>query len=311
MKHSKQFIFVVAIALTSGCGDDEHRTQQATNPDMGMVGITPLDLGAPEPVRLKISPQLVEIQSGDTLQLGVEAQDEDGGRVATTGVRWTVADESIATVTENGVLIAGSVGHTEVTVALGEVTDTIDVTVNGLPVNRVELRASNQRLFIGESTTITSELYDANNMLILDRRPALYFSDNPEVVSVNTNGVVTAKSKGSAAVQVFVEDVTSTLSFSVTDEKPLSVEIVPAIDALTVGDEISLTANITYAYPPPPQPGYVRWFVSDQQVVELTGLDGGSAIYPTTIKAVAPGTTQVHAYVTDEVFTSISVTVAD
>ena len=77
---------------------------------------------------------------------------------------WTSEDPSIATVTNEGLVTATGVGNTQITIAQGEWTKTIDVTVS-LPTSKEVLaRAGNKRVLI--EVTIDNEKVQKMNCLL-------------------------------------------------------------------------------------------------------------------------------------------------
>ena len=76
---------------------------------------------------------------------------------------WTSEDPSIATVTNEGLVTATGVGNTQITIAQGEWTKTIDVTVS-LPTSKEVLaRAGNKRVLI--EVTIDNEKVQKMNVI--------------------------------------------------------------------------------------------------------------------------------------------------
>lgn len=77
---------------------------------------------------IEISPAEVTLtQIGETAQLTVKIMPEDA---TYTDMTWTSSDESIATVTQEGLLTAVAAGNATVTAAIGEVSATCVVTVS-------------------------------------------------------------------------------------------------------------------------------------------------------------------------------------
>ena len=117
---------------------------------------------------------------------------------------YTSADESICTVDKNGVITGVSLGSTTVLVKSvdGGKNDLLTVRVTDDNVRGVSLSEKEITLSVSGTKTLTAtvEPYSAVN------KNVLFTSDNPEVVTVNSNGKITAVSVGTATVTVTTVD---------------------------------------------------------------------------------------------------------
>lgn len=115
-------------------------------------------------------------------------------------VIWTSSDDSIATVDANGVVTVNSAlsADTTVTITATSVDSTEDnpisascvITVKYIAVTNVTLNKESATLSLGESTTLTATLTGANDVAASNGK-VTWTSSNPDVVSVDGNGVVT------------------------------------------------------------------------------------------------------------------------
>lgn len=114
---------------------------------------------------------------------------------------WTSSDESIATVSETGIVTAVSAGTVEI-IAMSTIgnTATCNVTVKSTDVvdTRIELSQDKLRLEEGESDTLSVTFVPSNTT----DQSLTWSSSNTDVVIVSNTGVVTAIKEGFATINV-------------------------------------------------------------------------------------------------------------
>lgn len=76
-----------------------------------------------------------------------------------TQLTWDSSDGNVATVSQDGILTAISAGNTNITISADEITTTIPVTVNEPAAEYITLTPATSRLSIGESMTITAQIF--------------------------------------------------------------------------------------------------------------------------------------------------------
>lgn len=137
----------------------------------------------------------VTLVAGETSQLHAKVLPSNAEPVELT---WQSNDPSIATVSTEGLVTAISEGQTQVTVTAGEISASCNVTVEAkaVPAESVSLDETALVLKFGVPVTLTATVMPAN---CTDQ--VIWSSDNPEVCTVDNQGVVTAVSAGSATVK--------------------------------------------------------------------------------------------------------------
>lgn len=185
-------------------------------------------------------PANMELEKGATAQLTVEfgAQDTATEEAIAKAAEkltlvWKSADESVATVDENGRVTAVGAGATDITVALedGNITSTCIVTVS-VPAEGVTAPEIIELTLNGENTAqldAKAMPEDATDVAIC------YESSNPEVATVDENGVVTAVANGEA-------DITITLTQKPKDAKV--EEEAKSASAVAVGELTSKAESV-------------------------------------------------------------------
>ena len=165
---------------------------------------------------------------------------------------WTSSDETVATVDENGVITAVKAGTAVITVKAiegeNEFTDTCTVTVKEIPLNSITINMPDFELGIGETQQlgIFIEPEDTTDDLNLE-----WSSSNPEIVSVDEKGLVTAISEGIATITVKSGDKESSVTVTSKIIPITSISLEGTDTKALVGSPINvritvLPTNATY-----------------------------------------------------------------
>ena len=152
-------------------------------------------------------PESMQLEKGETTQLTVDFGAQDGATeeaIAKAAEKltlvWSSSDEAVATVDETGKVTAVGAGTAEITVALedGNISSTCEVKVV-VPAEGVTAPETLNLEVNGKNTAqleVKATPEDATDVTIT------YESSNPEVATVDENGVVTAVANGEADITV-------------------------------------------------------------------------------------------------------------
>ena len=139
----------------------------------------------------------VTVTIGQTAPItGLEVLPTDATNPAVT---YTSNDETVATVTDAGVVTGVAVGTTTITIAATDgsnVSTTINVTVNGIDVTGIT--AEDVEVVTGETATITYTVAPAN----ATDQSVTFTSANTAIATVDANGVVTGVSVGETTITI-------------------------------------------------------------------------------------------------------------
>lgn len=116
-----------------------------------------------------------------------------------SGVTWSSSDAKIATVSNNGEVKAVSNGTATITASLANGSKAecvINVSTKVVNAALVKINVSNQTLVVGASSQLTATVLPSNTT----NKTITWSSSNNEVATVDSNGKVTAKKKGSAII---------------------------------------------------------------------------------------------------------------
>lgn len=226
-------------------------------------------------VRLnKASVTLVE---GDTEELMATVMPENA---TDKGIEWKSSDESVATVSQTGLVTALKEGSSAITVITndGGFKATCDVTVNKkvIAVTSVVLGNTELTLVEGEEEKLAVAVTPEN----ATDKSVVWKSGNESVATVSQEGLVTAVGEGKATITVKTNDGGFSASCEVTVKKKViavtGVKLSAASMTLREGDKGTLTATVE---PANATNKNVEWWTSDLDVVSVTSTLGGSNGY--------------------------------
>ena len=226
-------------------------------------------------VRLdKSATTLVE---GDTEELMATVMPENA---TDKGIEWRSSDESVATVSQTGLVTALKEGSSAITVITndGGFKATCDVTVNKkvIAVTSVVLGNTELTLVEGEEEKLAVAVTPEN----ATDKSVVWESGNESVATVSQEGLVTAVGEGKATITVKTNDGGFSASCEVTVKKKViavtGVKLSAASMTLREGDKGTLTATVE---PANATNKNVEWWTSDLDVVSVTSTSGGSNGY--------------------------------
>lgn len=148
-------------------------TGEITGVAEGETNVTVTVGAASDTIKIIVKPiaaTAVSIKNGEAISLearaSVQLEAELTPAGATDTVSWCVADQSIATVDENGLLTGKTVGQTTVTATAGNVSDTIKVTVTETTVPYVYFEYEDGRIQELENDTFTLTALDEGSFKV-------------------------------------------------------------------------------------------------------------------------------------------------
>lgn len=219
----------------------------------------------------------LDLIDGETVQLAVSVVPINTTDEITA--HWSSSDEEVATVDEQGLVTATGPGSAAINVRIGNFVKTCKVTVTA-PMTGFSIRASEMTLRRGEGTTLPVNIEPVNTT---DDTTITWTSSDENVVSVNSEGTVTARGAGTATVRAscgeFVSECRITVMIPVT-----SVSISQNAATLNKGETLTLTAAVGPSNTT--EDRSISWSSDNTSVVTVK--DG-------VVTAVGPGTARITA----------------
>lgn len=227
---------------------------------------------------------------GDTEELMATVMPENA---TDKGIEWKSSDESVATVSQTGLVTALKDGSATITVITndGGFRASCEVTVKKkvIAVTGVKLSAASMTLREGDKGTLTATVEPAN----ATNKNVEWWTSDLDVVSVTStsggsNGYVEARGAGKATVTVKTEDGEFSASCEITVEK----KEVPVTGIALEQSSLLLPVGNTYALKAHVQPSNAT-----DQDIKWGSSNGGVATVDQTgkVTAVAAGTVDILA----------------
>jgi len=193
----------------------------------------------PQPSSVDLQPSSVTLDMGDTYSISYRVLPSNADQSLT----WSCYPSGVVSV-NGGFLRTLGTGTTTVTAtAVNGVSASCRVTVRNIDPTRVSLSAPSS-IYIGQTVTLTPELYPSNAQTTFSWR-----SNNSTVASVNSSGIVTGKSVGTATITVTTaNNLSASCEVEVYKPVPSRIELNKATLRLPVGGKESLTYNVTPSY---------------------------------------------------------------
>lgn len=191
-------------------------------------------------------------------------------------VTWHSSNTSVASVNETTGYIYGVSKGTAKIYATAEdgscASDYCTVTVSDkVGVSYITLTPSCRTLPKGDHYVLSAMVYPTN----ATNKNLEWYSSNPEIVSVDNDGVVTAEEYGSATISVYASDnycAMATCCITVTPDKLVeTVTVTPSSKSMTVGESAYLFETVC---PEDATNRYVNWTSSNKNVAKVNDVSG-------------------------------------
>lgn len=227
-------------------------------------------------VSIKISEYKTNILLGETYKFAATLNPSFATDPTYT---WSSTNTEVLTVDQDGVVTAVNLGTADIVVTStdGNKTDKCTVTVDPVPVESVEIVEHVTVLTEGETHQFTATVAPSN----ATDPSYTWSSSNPEVLTVDKNGMVTAVKPGTADIVVTTTDGKKTDKCTVT-VKPqfVSVESVKIVTSpsglkMNVGASFKFDAKIT---PDDADDKTVTWSSSNKDVLTIDAEGNAKAI---------------------------------
>ncbi len=186
---------------------------------------------------------------------------------------YSSSDDSIVVVYSDGRILAKAIGAATVTVTSLDnpgLTDTIRITVSALPIEGLNISGIGE-ICVGEKIKLDLEFSPKNTT----EKSVSWHSSDPDVLSVDKSGTVTAKSEGEVTITVVSnarDDVMATLTVTVNPKKEIpvipaeSVSIISQSQVGRIGSTLKLSAELS----PAGAEGTLVWYSSDESVATIS-----------------------------------------
>lgn len=238
-----------------------------------------------------VNPATSTLAINAQLPLQALVRNEAGELIPDASVTWTVENPNVASVSTAGVVTALAVGSTQVAASARGKSGIATVTVQRTPVASVVVLPDRVSTNVGNTTQLTAKAYDAAQNELTDRA-MIWTTSNAGVATVDNNGLVTAKGKGTATVTATAEGKSDASEITVSPGAVSKVSIIPSSFSMVTGEKRQLEASALDASGAVLTGKPVQWASNNLQVVtvsdgEVTAVGGGAASITATVDGVS------------------------
>jgi len=241
----------------------------------------------------------------DQVQLSVTATYSDSSSEAiTTGLTWLSSQDSVASISETGQLLALTTGTTQITVSSGSFTSSIQVTVTNSLMN-ITVSGINENLKIGETQQLAATGSYANSDTADLSSSVSWTSSDNGILSISGTGLVTAVTAGTATLTATLDAVSG--NTQATAIALVDISLSPSFLTLAIDSSEQFTATGRYSDSSTEDlTDTVNWASDNSSIATISTSPAETA---GKLNSVAAGTSNITASI-DAVSSSISITVS-
>lgn len=140
-----------------------------------------------------IMPESLSVTRGQDIAIEIRLLPLDADK---TALRFTSSDESIATVSEEGIVSGLAVGEATITASSGSISEECRVTVSPVTVSEITLNETTLNLEKGEKFQLTATISPDD----ADSRTITWSSSDEYIATVTQDGLVKAEAVGTATI---------------------------------------------------------------------------------------------------------------
>lgn len=187
------------------------------------------------------------IALGQTAQLQAQGTYSDKStQDITDQVTWASAQPSVATISSTGLAASKSVGSTQVTASLNNISASGNVTVAGAALASIAVGSKDASVPLGVNEQFSAIGTYTDGRTADLTSTATWTSSAPAVVSINGGGAATTKAVGGASISAAVAGMSGMTQFAVTPAALVSIAVSAAHASLALGTSEQLTATGTF-----------------------------------------------------------------
>jgi len=231
----------------------------------------------PRVASVDVNPAQAAVKVNGALQLAATPKDAGGTALTDRPIRWDADNSGVFAVSPNGLLTGVRPGTGELTVTADDsVQRKVPVTVTAAGVTVAPNPAS---VAIGGTAQLAATVTDANGAPITNQTIAITWSSgNTGIATVDTNGVVTGRAVGQAAITAAGGGASGQVTVNVVSQV---LNLQPSNPTIQAARTVQLTAENVL--------GVVTWASSDNNVavVSAGGLVTGQRPGTATITATS------------------------
>ena len=261
----------------------------------GISGTATVTVNPPSVLAISVSPGSVSRPAGLTQQFTAAGLFSDGTSAElTSGITWSSNNASVTIGASTGLATAVSVGSATITASNGSVSSSATFTVTAPVLSTLALAPSSASIALGgtQQFTLSGTLSNSGAAQPADLAGTVWSSDNGNVATVNSSGLVTGVAAGTATISARVGTVTTAATLTVGSAAPVlsALALAPSAASIGVGGSQQFTLSGMMSDSSAAQPADLAdavWSSDNESVatVNSTGLAQGVAAGTVAISA--------------------------
>jgi uncharacterized protein YjdB len=228
---------------------------------------------------IEVKPNSTVLLIGDSIQLeGIILPENTTDKT----IIWKSEDESVATVTKDGLVKAVGLGKAKISATTGDLFGTCEVAVNPILAEKVILSDDKISLFVGSSKVLTATVEPENTT----NKAITWSSANEQIAEVSEEGVILAIGEGKTTITATCGTASASCEVTIEPVRVTGVKLSEENLKLEMTDMIQLSATVI---PENATNKKVIWTSEDTNIatVDENGLvsginEGGTRIVATT-----------------------------
>ena len=157
-------------------------------------------------------------------------------------ISWTVADTTIASISQQGVVTGRRLGVTTLNATVSGLSASLPIVVTSPAIVKINYAVTSFMMTEGDTLTLPApQLTDRTGAVVTGRTPA--YRSNSSTLSVSSAGLVTAVAAGSGTITATLDTAHATLSFTVQAAQIARVKLVPSVLYMGTGHTIATQAS--------------------------------------------------------------------
>lgn len=220
----------------------------------------------------------------------------DPSNASTENLTWTSSDPKILSIDNNGNAIANNKGTVKVTVKTNNgKTDSVAVTVNlanttsgGVKkVKTVSITSYPDEMIVGNTFKLQTKISPS----LVDNNKLTFKSDNEKVLTVDSNGLITAKKKGETTITVTsVNGKTAKVTIKVVNAKvTLSKSSMTVNEGETKEITVKIESNKQYSA------SDLKWATGNEKVTKVETISSGNNTFKAKVYGLSKGVAMISA----------------
>ncbi|MCG9729879.1 Ig-like domain-containing protein [Shewanella sp. Isolate13] len=251
---------------------------------------------ATKPSQLLITPPNEVLPNGTSLQYQAHLILEDGLSIdVTPQSAWQSSSVDIASIDDQGFLVAKTLGQTRVSATLSfadiSLSDTTSATVVDAQLSNLIVTPSQGIFPVGTKGSYVATAYFSDGQVKDVSRDALWSASQPDVVDITAQGQnagdATAIAVGSSSITATYQELSADAQLEVTDAVLTSLQISPLNTQVPAGTQVQYHAHASFSDGSVKDVTSLGYWQSSEPQIASVGLTGGlSGIADTYLEGV-------------------------